>query len=609
MSRRLGLIAGVNHYQDPQFRPLQFAENDAKALAQWLVNAQGGKWSPADVQLVQGAYVTKELIESLIAQLCLQNAEPGDQILIYFAGHAFVDERNGEGYLALENTTYQNSASGLHLFSFVQHVLARSPAAQVVFILDCFQTGRAWSMQQSTPFDFKPLLGSAILNALPQQPGRLFFCSCRGNELAPEAGTNALGLFAHRMVLGLCGPAADPVTKTQTLQHLYNYLQGVLKDQQRPQIFGQGQQPFILVGQEPPPSTPPQQPASPASFASPSPFKSPTPFASPSPVQAPPSANAFMAQPDHSPVSTMTQTPSGIRYAQSGQLLNTTSEQQRMQQCQQLLNQAQQQAQAQLFPDALTSLEQALQIQPRYSAALTLKSQLLGTVGRTQEASATVEQLLQIEPQNALAWSMRAVLLNTMGHSQAAQEAIERSLELDANNPEAYAIKTRIMESMAAALNQSSQRQQNRYEQQETPKKRTGGLFLSILVQLVAFLLGVGGMGIGIVMPTLPAQLSLGLGSLGLALLSVWAARGAFRYGAVYLLPTLLFSLIGGGVIGALYKVGYNRVIGILQTRPDLFIPLVALVVWLAVAAVLPLVCAIVGLISGAIAKARARAS
>jgi uncharacterized caspase-like protein len=99
MSRQLGLIIGVNQYQDPTFRPLQFAENDARALAQWLVNSKGGNWAPADVQLLQGNHGTYELVQSLISQLFLQMTNTNDLILIYFAGHAFVDDGSGEGYL------------------------------------------------------------------------------------------------------------------------------------------------------------------------------------------------------------------------------------------------------------------------------------------------------------------------------------------------------------------------------------------------------------------------------------------------------------------------------------------------------------------------------
>ena len=60
MGRRLGLIIGVNSYADAAFQPLQFAEMDARAIAQWLVNTKGGNWSPADVQHIQGSLATRD---------------------------------------------------------------------------------------------------------------------------------------------------------------------------------------------------------------------------------------------------------------------------------------------------------------------------------------------------------------------------------------------------------------------------------------------------------------------------------------------------------------------------------------------------------------------
>src|SRR5712691_8488276 len=141
MGRRLGLIVGVNSYQDTAFRPLQYAETDARAIAQWLVNTQGGNWSPSDVQLVQGAYATSELVETLITQLCVNVAGPGDLVFVYFAGHAFLDGVNGEGYLALANTRFQQPNTGIHLPTLTQKSMGRSRAAHVVFMLDCFQTG------------------------------------------------------------------------------------------------------------------------------------------------------------------------------------------------------------------------------------------------------------------------------------------------------------------------------------------------------------------------------------------------------------------------------------------------------------------------------------
>ena len=166
MGRRLGLIIGVNSYQDTAFWPLQFAETDARALAQWLVNARGGKWVPSDLQLILGANATSELAEALITELCVNVAEAGDLVFIYFAGHAFLDEASGDGYLALANTRYRQPTTGLHLLSVVRQSLLQSRAAQIVLMLDCFQTGPIWSMRRSSPFDFKPLLGSTLQRTL-----------------------------------------------------------------------------------------------------------------------------------------------------------------------------------------------------------------------------------------------------------------------------------------------------------------------------------------------------------------------------------------------------------------------------------------------------------
>src|SRR5260370_40696316 len=64
MGRRLGLIIGVNKYQEAAFRPLKLAETDARVLAQWLVNAQGGKWSAAEEHLILGAQAKRELLDT-----------------------------------------------------------------------------------------------------------------------------------------------------------------------------------------------------------------------------------------------------------------------------------------------------------------------------------------------------------------------------------------------------------------------------------------------------------------------------------------------------------------------------------------------------------------
>lgn len=581
MSRRLGLIIGANNFQDPAFRPLRYAENDARALAQWLVNTKGGKWAPGNVQHVQGTHATKELIESLITRMCLHIAEPGDLALIYFAGHAFVDERTGDGYLALTNTRYQDFSTALHLPSLAQNIFAKSRATHVLFVLDCFQNGQTWNMRRTSPYDSKPLLGPQLLNALQQHANRLFLCSCRGNELAPEAGERQLGLLIHQTILGLCGPAGDQTSDAISLRQLHNYLFGVLGEQQRPQLFGQDQPPLLLVGTPPANDTPMMQQAARSNTSSL--FKS----------AVRPATGAF-AMADEAAYATLT-----AQRETTGQLQHEAVDQHRQQRYQMMVQQAQQLLQAQKYPEAFTAIEQALQVIPDDVAALVLKAQILGNGGRTQDAFATVDHVLQLDENNALAWSIKAVLLSNTNQYQYALEAIEHALTIDPKNLEAYNIKSTITTQLAMIKSQAGD-QQTRLEEPSEQTRPRGSIILAFLLRIVYIAIGSAGVGLLFLQTKITPFPGLILLSIGLLLLCTSAARGTHRYGFKFIVPTLITSLLLAGILGGLYKVGYSRLIALLVAHPTFMVPLIFMLGWLVIGAILPFICALGGLISGA---------
>jgi tetratricopeptide (TPR) repeat protein len=600
MGRRLALVIGVNQYQDAAFRPLQYAEMDAKALAQWLVNDRGGRWQPADVQLVLGAHATRELVETLITQTCVNVAGPSDLVLIYFAGHAFLDEKTGDGYLALANTHYQQASTGLRLLSLLGQSMGQSRAANILFMFDCFQTGQLWSMRRQSPYDSRPLLDPTLLNGLQQNNGRLVLCSCRGNEMAAEAGEKNLGILAYRMIIGLCGPASDPDSGQITLQRLHAFLFNSLGEQQRPQLFGQEQGHVVLVGHTS--SLPALSSPSPASQK-----QSEQPSASFSTVATQTATSSFGTQ----------RTAASLLMSQTGQRPTATAslprqmspsttaslEKQRQEQCEGMLQQARYLIQRQNPVEALQLIEQALQVAPNYLNALILKGQLLGTVGRLQEAIAVVEQAMRVDAQNALLWSMYAALLTNVGRYQEALSAVERSLELDPSNPETYAIKTSIMGHVAATQSMSGK------QQALTTAKRGGpvSFLIALGIALLGLLIGAVGGALPILQPNLPIAVGILLESVGLALLCVNAARGSYLYGFTRLLLTTVFSLLSLGILGALYflKPIYGKIIAAIQDHPPLLVPFLFLAAWLIVAAVLPLLLSIGGLIAGLIRGVR----
>ena len=603
MSRCLALIVGINQYQDTTFQPLQFAEQDARALAQWLVNEKGGKWSPSDVQFVQGAYATHNLIESLITQLCLTQATPEDLVFIYFAGQSFLDERSGIGCLALADTSYARAETALQLAPLAQQVMLHSRAGHILFLLDAFQTGPVWSMKRSSPFDMQPLLGSPMVQGLSQLNNRTVLCSCRGNGQAPEMGERGLGQLMYRTIIGLSGQAQD-VGKNVTLQSLFGYLSSKLGSQQHPQIFGQVQGSFILVGSET--AAPNDISSSNAVPVTPSaPFSS-SPTASYQTSNESPFAAQHEKKQGASYIATATAQLSPATYPAfqegrntSGHLASSAEEQQRQQQGQLLLEQARQSLQFQRPIEALQLINQVLAMQPDDTVALTLKAQILGTIGHYPEALATVEQLIQRDKMNALAWSMRAVILTNSGQHREALNSIERSLELDSTNHETYTIKTTIMESLA--IQQSQNKGNNntliRSEQRGTTPR---SFFIAFGLQLVGMFMGIVGGILPILRPTLPIALAFLLEGFGLSLLCVNAVRGTYRHGFVHLIPTMLTSLLLAGILGISfgYRTFYRKIIFELQAHTNFLLPILFLAGWLALAALLPFALALIGLVT-----------
>jgi Flp pilus assembly protein TadD len=620
MSRHVGLIIGINHYQDSTLHPLQFAANDARALAQWLVNSKGGKWSPPDVQLVQGRHATRELTESLITQLCTKVAESGDTVLLYFAGHAFLDVQTGDGYLALANTRYQDASSGFSLRSLVHNIFPQSRAAQILCILDVFQTGDLWNMRRSSPFDTKPLLVS-IANTLQNQQNRLLLCSCRGNNATPESGEHNIGTFAHSIIVGLCGPASDPSTGNVTLPRLHAHLLNVLGEQHRPQLFGQQQPPLILVGN--PVSSDVQQATDHhASTTIPKPAsifgsQRTSTTESQSYLSSGLPKSGSLLKPNIPPqASVTTQTPAPQREPfTSGYIFAPAVAEHRQQQCQQMLTQAQQFLQSQNYAAAFDTVEKALQWVPNNISALILKGQILGMGGRLQEASAVIEQILQIDPNNAMAWSMRAVVLSNMGQHQLALTAIERSLELDPDpnsKREAYTIKATIMANLTGEQGKGQRAFPSSNLSNSQQAQRAHENLLAFLIGAGLHLLGLacGLTGAGLlIFSQLPSPVGLLIASFGLAVLCISAVRGAFRYGLSHLVLTLFICLLMGGILGITYKLGLTRIMSSLgnQTTPTRLLQLLFVAGWMVAAATVPLGLAVGGFVSRLVVRAYKR--
>src|SRR5947209_217158 len=170
MEHRYALIVGIDHYNDAtNFIPLPFAQADARALHELLIDPERGGWNVEDVVFLSGDTATRDEIESQLRDLCLVRAQAGDLVLFYFAGHAFLDPATGDGYLALKTTRTDRPVTGLHVPTFVDHYLYDSKAGNILTIFDIAPTGAGWR-QQKKQDDISLLFGQSLLD-LPRTSG------------------------------------------------------------------------------------------------------------------------------------------------------------------------------------------------------------------------------------------------------------------------------------------------------------------------------------------------------------------------------------------------------------------------------------------------------
>ncbi len=239
MEHRYALIVGIDNYTDTEhFGHLPFAQADARALYELLIDPERGGWRPEDVVYLEGNQADRDELESQLRDLFLVRAQADDLVLFYFAGHAFLDAATQDGYLALYTTSAERPVTGLHVPTLVDHYLYDSKAGNILTLLDISHAGQNWHQRRDTE-DAYPLFGQSLLD-LPRDRGRVLLTSQRLGEVSQEQMEQGHGIFMSHLLNALEGEAANPRTGRITLGTLYDYLDEQLQENavHYPQKFG-----------------------------------------------------------------------------------------------------------------------------------------------------------------------------------------------------------------------------------------------------------------------------------------------------------------------------------------------------------------------------------
>jgi tetratricopeptide (TPR) repeat protein len=216
--RGYALIVGIANYKNlDASKQLRYPESDADAFYRVLISHAGGAFPAENVHFLKGPQATLANIKRELEVWLPSVAQPSDRVVVYFAGHGFV--QNGRGFLApydvdpnqLDGTAYPMSTLG--------DILANKVGAGwKVLLTDACHSGKVNSetTNESLEAQFKSLPASFLTLTATTEREQSFE--------DPNLATG-FGFFTYYLVQAFSGYADnDPCDGRITADELIEYV-------------------------------------------------------------------------------------------------------------------------------------------------------------------------------------------------------------------------------------------------------------------------------------------------------------------------------------------------------------------------------------------------
>jgi serine/threonine-protein kinase len=129
--RKFALLISNDEYEDEILVKLVKPATDTADLARVLQDRKIGRFDDVKILVNETSEVTRRAISEIFA-----NKNPEDLVLLYFAGHAALDERN-HLYLAVKNTEHQLLRGTAIAAALIADEMSSSQSQKQILILDC----------------------------------------------------------------------------------------------------------------------------------------------------------------------------------------------------------------------------------------------------------------------------------------------------------------------------------------------------------------------------------------------------------------------------------------------------------------------------------------
>ncbi len=242
--KKWAVLIGVNEYLDPKIPNLKYCVADAHLMYRTLTERCG--YEPDNVLLItddqeKASHRPLKIVLSNTVDRFLSFVGKNDTVLVYFAGHGFLDEQ-GRGYLAPQDCDHKNLGLTALRSSELKDALQECKAAQKMLILDCCHAGgeRSETVGKS---------GEELGREFGGARGLLTLASCRKHEFSNEWEAREQGLFTYYLAEALNGAADRDGDRIVDADEAYLYTWNQVR-MRALREFGSQQTPVRIIGED-----------------------------------------------------------------------------------------------------------------------------------------------------------------------------------------------------------------------------------------------------------------------------------------------------------------------------------------------------------------------
>ncbi|MGA2622427.1 MAG: caspase family protein [Bacteroidota bacterium] len=230
--QRWAVVVGISHYANADIAQLNYADADAKSLADFLQTPEGGSFESDHMNVLLNQDATLANVRNALYNFASQ-AIDSDLVLIYFAGHGAPNPLKPDQLYLL---TYDSDPSLLRTTAFpmwdIQTVLDRYINARkvVVFTDACHSGGISTEMGTRGLASGKTNpINQYLTNLAKAKDGVVVFTASAQNEVSQESPDFGHGVFTYYLLDGLKGKADLNNDNVVTINELMTYVEVQVK--------------------------------------------------------------------------------------------------------------------------------------------------------------------------------------------------------------------------------------------------------------------------------------------------------------------------------------------------------------------------------------------